>query len=237
MARQSELEHEDIREGDLLAYLDGEAAPALGRHIVNCSVCRADLANLMTIDARFSAVLRRVDCPSTETLLAFSADLLVPQQTRPVIEHLASCAHCRAELALIAAPAALSLAERVLQSGARVLRAVLMPPPALTPALRGDALEQRRYAVAGYELVLAIVPPLAAGGSFSVEGQLNSDQLATRPGEVRLLLDETEVRVDTIDELGFFALDDLAPALYTVQLRIGDDVVQVDAISVGAVSR
>jgi anti-sigma factor RsiW len=229
----ADLKHGDVREGDLLAYLDGEAALALARHIAECPICTSDLAAFAELDARFSTALLRADCPSAETLLEFSAALLAPQQARQLTEHLTSCADCRAELSLIAAPAALSLAERVVQSGARVLRAVLMPPPTLTPALRGDAPEQRRYTVAGYDLLLAIVPPLAPGGHFMIEGQLGGDQIDAVPGEVRLLLDELEVRADTVDELGFFAFDAIAPAIYTLQLQLGDTVVQVDALIVG----
>ncbi|NJM08426.1 hypothetical protein HC891_22990, partial [Candidatus Gracilibacteria bacterium] len=230
MTDQGDFEHTGIGEGDLLAYLDGDVAPALARHIAHCVLCQRDLVALTALDARFSAALLRADCPSAETLLEYTASLLAPQIARQVDTHLAACADCRAEFALIAAPAALSLAERVMQSGRNLLRAVLLPPPLLaTSTLRGAAPVRHHYTAEKYEILLSIVPPLAPGGTFTVEGQLGD----AVPGEVRLLRDELLLRSDIIDDLGFFAFDALAPGVYTLQLQLGNSVMQVDALSVG----
>ncbi len=47
----------EIQEGDLLAYVEGEASPAVARHIARCPVCAAEVAGLREMESLFSQAL------------------------------------------------------------------------------------------------------------------------------------------------------------------------------------
>lgn len=229
----NQFEHEDLREGDLLAYLEGEAPPALARHIVACPRCQAELAGLRAADALLSAALARADCPAPELLLRYQAGLLSAGESEPVARHLSACADCAAELALLAAPPAPSPVGALARAGGRLLRALLQPaaPPAL--ALRGDepGARQLAYAVEGYQLLLASAPGRPATGPAQLEGQLLApDEPAA--GTARLLAGARAVAEAEIDELGFFAFDGVTPGHYTLAIDVGEDRIVIEALEV-----
>lgn len=55
-------------------------------------------------DGQMQAVLRRIDCPSAEDLLAYSSQHLDEGLRHDIAFHLETCATCRRELALLSAP-------------------------------------------------------------------------------------------------------------------------------------
>jgi hypothetical protein len=227
-------QHAAIGEGDLLAYLDGVAAPAAALHIAACPRCRADLAALRRLDGLFAAAHVRAACPSPELLLQYQAELLGPTERRPIANHLLSCADCNADLAALAAPFAPGPLEQLANAGARLLRAVLQPSQQPALALRGAAGQSQIFSAGEYQVLIAIGPPAAPGGSAQIEGQISGadELLAAGPGEALLWRDGQQLRADAVDELGFFAFDGLGSGDYRVELRLGPQPLIIDGLSV-----
>jgi anti-sigma factor RsiW len=233
MSTPERFEHEDLREGDLLAYLDGEAPPAAARHIATCPLCRAELSGLRAADALLSAALARADCPAPELLLRYQAGLLGAEEAGTLATHLATCAGCAAELALLETPPAPSAAGSLARAGARLLRALLQPaaPPALALRGEGPGARQAAYAVEGYQLLLATTPGRPATGPAQLEGQLLAPDGAAA-GAARLWAGEAAVAEAEVDELGFFAFDAVPPGSYTLTLDLDADRIVVEALHV-----
>jgi anti-sigma factor RsiW len=229
----NQFEHEDLREGDLLAYLEGEAPPALARHIAACPRCQAELAGLRAADALLSVALTRADCPAPELLLRYQAGLLSASESEPVARHIAACEDCAAELALLEAPPAPSAVGGLARAGVRLLRALLQPAPPPALALRGDepAARQLAYAIEGYELLLATAPGRPAMGPAQLEGQLLAPD-APATGTARLLAGESTVAEAEIDELGFFAFEQVSPGSYSLLLDLGATQIVVEPLAV-----
>lgn len=49
---------QEIQEGDLLAYIEGDASPAVVRHIAHCTACAAEVESLREVDVLFSAAFQ-----------------------------------------------------------------------------------------------------------------------------------------------------------------------------------
>jgi anti-sigma factor RsiW len=232
MSTRDRFEHEDLREGDLLAFLDGEAGPATARHIATCARCQGELRGLRAADALLSATLARADCPAPELLLRYQAGLLPAEEGRAAAAHLAGCAECTADLALIASPPEPSAIGSAARAGARLLRALLQPTPPPALALRG-AEEGRRqvYAVEGYQVLLATTPGRSATGPAQLEGQIFA-QVPAALGSAELRSGEAVVATAEVDELGFFAFDAVAPGSYALTLDLGEAHIQIEALKV-----
>jgi anti-sigma factor RsiW len=233
MSTPERFEHEDLREGDLLAYLEGEAPPAAARHIAACPLCRAELSGLRAADALLSAALARADCPAPELLLRYQAGLLGAEEAGALAAHLATCADCTAELLLLETPPTPSAAGSLARAGGRLLKALLQPaaPPALALRGEGPSARQAVYAVEGYQLLLATMPGRPATGPAQLEGQLLAPG-ATATGTARLWAGEAAVAEAEVDELGFFAFDGVTPGSYTLTLDLGADRIIVESLAV-----
>jgi hypothetical protein len=227
MSDQSRPGHDELREGDLLAFLDGVAPTSIAEHIAGCPRCQDELAGLRAAEALLSAALVRADCPATEELLGFAAGLLVPDEQRRVATHVANCYDCAAELALLAKPPEPAVVGRLARAGVRLVRALLQPeaPPAL--AMRGHVPAARRahYAAEGYEILVVVTPGRPAEG-YALEGQILTPT-GPRPGSAQLSGSAQGERSVEVDELGFFSFEGVPPGAYTLAL----DLVEASVIS------
>lgn len=233
MSDRTPASHDDLREGDLLAYLDGAAPPALAAHIGGCPRCQAELAGLRAAEALLGAALTRAACPPAEALLRHQAGLLDAAAARDLQAHLAGCADCAAELALLAAPPEPALPGRLLRAGARLVRALRQPgaPPAL--ALRGGERAPRRavFAAEGYEVVVVVAQEQPAASRYQLEGQVLAPG-GGQPGVARLSGSAQPELEAEVDALGFFAFDAVPPGAYTLAIGLPDADVITEIIDV-----
>lgn len=231
-----------LQEGDLLAYLDGDAPSQVAQHLDDCAVCRAELAELTDLSGFFGGALFRMACPPAEDLLGYQANLLGLGDRREIDLHLHTCAHCQAELAELAAvPSATApapapgLGDRLRQAGRRLIDAVLITP-ATQPVLqlRGDERASLIYQAGDFQVILAKVPPVVAENIWQIEGQL----MAESPEAQRLIdtLGSLTVRLlgpgdpasapvlneDVVDDLGFFSLEGVTSGTYTIEIAMPD---------------
>lgn len=227
-------EETGLREGDLLAYLEGAAGPELARRIAGDPALAAELRGLGAADALLATALGRAACPTTVQLLEYQAGLLEADAAAVVAAHAAGCADCAAELALLADPPELSLAGRLAQMGKGFLRAALQPASARPAvALRGARARTLSYDAGAYQITLAVQPPAATAGLYQIEGQiLGADEALAAGAGIATLGGAAPERSAEIDEAGFFAFEDLAPGSYDLALQVGAEVLLLEGVVV-----
>ncbi|MBN1995647.1 MAG: zf-HC2 domain-containing protein [Anaerolineae bacterium] len=73
----------EIKEGDLVAYLEGAASAQVRRHIAGCAACAAEIESLRQVDSMLTAVFRRANGPVFTKILAAQPDLFVSSPPSP----------------------------------------------------------------------------------------------------------------------------------------------------------
>jgi hypothetical protein len=119
----------EIKEGDLMAYVDGEAGKGVAEHIHRCPACGQRVEELATLQATLSTRLYRQACPAPEQLIAYHQSGLEGGAALVVGQHLRQCPHCARELADLARQERSGLLEW-LQAAVKVVEAVLATPQA-----------------------------------------------------------------------------------------------------------
>jgi len=86
----------------LVPYALGAHDPATARHVGNCAICRSEIEALQEAAGllRGPSVLERraetSECPDELVITDFVDGRRTPQNRAPVVEHLLTCARCRA---------------------------------------------------------------------------------------------------------------------------------------------
>lgn len=97
----------------LIAAADGEADQATLAHLQICPHCAVQVARLRTLQARLRRRLYRLYCPTSEELMDHCQGLLDAHRQASLVQHLALCPHCAAEIALLERIGTVPLAEVV----------------------------------------------------------------------------------------------------------------------------
>ncbi len=223
----------EIQEGDLLAYVWGQARPGVADHVGQCAFCAAETADLRQMERVFQAALYRAECPETDTLLQYHLEVLPNQKQQQVRQHLATCPHCQVELQRFRPkPVQPSWLERLQQAGRTVLEAIQVSHLEPVLALRGETY-QRVYQVGVYQVVLAVEPPIAAENRWGLEGQVMqlAEPTAVLQGQVSLWQAETQITTDVVDEFGYFLLENIAAGEYTLRIELTTDSIIINPIT------
>jgi anti-sigma factor RsiW len=187
-------------------------------------------ADLRALDALLAEALYRADCPPADRLLEHSAGLLDADVARLIEAHLAICAHCQSEVALISAPPSTNPAARLaagLAAARTLVRATLTGGgPAL--ALRGAEGKALRYDAGTYQVIIGTIPPPSPRGTGQIEGQLIG---GTSAGLAELLDGDALIQAGELDALGYFAFDDVAAGVYTIRLTHDVDLIIVEDVA------
>ena len=94
------MDDTDIRDGDLMAYLDGTATPHVIQRIEQSEVYRQRAQLLAQEEASFIGKLYRHSCPDSLMLSEFSLGYLSPTQASQIKQHLLKCPYCSRELVI-----------------------------------------------------------------------------------------------------------------------------------------
>ena len=227
----------NLSDAELLAYLDGELDEGTAKLIEgsgsDAQELRARLQVLAQEQRRLAQALYRSSCPDPQRLAEFQFSMLSEAETESISAHLAICPHCTAELeqlgdylSEIGPDLEYTFLERV-----KVLVARLLPPSgtgqpfaASVPALagvRGGAGEPLFYEAGDVQITLEVQEDAVATAHKSILGLLTGED--SEGWQVSLWRDAELVASTTVDELGNFIFDRVAPATYNLLLR-GDDV-------------
>src|SRR5687767_10210544 len=70
----------ELNESQLLAYIDGDAGPAVAMHLARCPACRARAVQLGRLIGRMTVMLYRLDCPPAIDLGEYQLGLVPETQ-------------------------------------------------------------------------------------------------------------------------------------------------------------
>lgn len=226
---------QEIHEGDLLAYIGGEASPEVAAHVARCAFCTAEAAALQFLETAVQTTWPRRDCPETDVLMQFHMGMLLAAERQRAQAHLAACAACQAELQqFLPVPVAPSWLERLRLAGKDLLEAIQVPAT-MQPVLvvRGSSSAQA-YRVGRYQVLLAIEPPIVTENRGGLEGQVtrDDDPTADLTGQVSLWQAETLMVQDVVDKFGYFELENIASGVYTLHIDLLVDDMIVSNVTI-----
>jgi len=226
---------------DLIAAIDGEAEAEILAHLRECPHCAERARDLEAIQQLLRQRLYRVLCPSTADMLAYQQGWLEESRQMQLRAHLDECPHCSGEMRLLAEAANAPPYDIEPVSALRRVVAVALKPrgrPALSPmygGVRGGALGgQYAYRADSMQLTLDVQRAVGRSGQVVLVGMLLDEDGAAHSlthSTASLLHGEWVVTSSTIDELGSFVLEDIAPGNYSLSLRLPDREVVVEALS------
>jgi len=220
------LNQTHLLEGELVAYLDGEATPAAQAHVAGCLVCQAAARELEPLRRQLRAALWRGSCPSGEDLMQYVTQDLPRPRRKAIEEHLAGCHACCEDLARLSAILAEDTGpnwiEHLAMLGRQILTAVLLPAaglPVPALALRGALLREQTYQAGAYQVRLTITAPPRNEGLWQIQGQVTAQGAPVDVGELQLRQEERVVAEDHLDESGYFELQKIRGGRYTLMIE------------------
>jgi anti-sigma factor RsiW len=227
---------------DLLAYLDGEAGAAVADHIARCAACAEQVAAYASLGRALRARMFRADCPAAQVLGDLAAGLLSPEETTLVRAHLALCPHCAGELAQLEAALRDDLQAAALPRPgglARIVARLLEPSgqAAAFAGVRGAGDAPRVYEADGLTISLTTEAEGSGPARRWLLLALLIDEVGDAPvagATLRLLHAGSVAAEATVDELGTATFEGLVAGEYDLELTLGDRLIVVEAIAVGA---
>ena len=226
---------EEIEAWELEAYLHGYGPPRVVQHVARCPGCSARVDELRGFHQRLQSALARVDCPPPETLLQHRWRQLPLDRARKTDAHLTSCAACRTEYAAFAGPEP-GPAQQFLagvRQGWALLTAMLQPPLAPAPALRGAESPPTIYRVPETDWEIILTQTTGSRG-YVLSGQLlgaSPEDLAE--AQAGILSDDQLLLETVVDQTGWFALQPLQADRYTLWIDVAAAHIRAPEVVVG----
>ncbi|MFN8490824.1 MAG: zf-HC2 domain-containing protein [Caldilineaceae bacterium] len=223
-----------LTDHELLAYVDGEAPPALLAHLQRCPACRQRAAQLAAEEAQIVRQLTyQATCPPPTVLEQYYLGELPPLQEDAVAKHLATdCKTCQkmvaqfmtqlADFAPTPAPSPTpqpGLLDRLKQQ-IEVVIAELVTPSQPAFALRGEATPPPlTYRAEAVEVRLDIQPDIGSDHKVVI-GQVKAEPLESNAFQAELYQgDQLVASTQVASKRGRFQFPPLAPGVYTLVLR------------------
>lgn len=224
----------EIEEGDLIAYLHGDASPRVVEHVARCTFCAQQVEQLRLVDAQLLAAFYRDACPTAAVFADFVLNQLPAVERLRVAAHVRSCPACSEEVAVVRGltdedPP--SLLARLRESLALAL--TVRPVANVTGLARGMGWQGCFEAD---DLIVTVIvqadrltgrvrrrdaPP---DTDYSGQAWLLSTEMA--------VTEEEEVPRSRIDKQGHLQFTGLAAGTYELLLQIGEQDVALETIRV-----
>lgn len=229
----------ELRDSDLLAYLDERSSDDVARHLDRCEHCRENLRRLAAEENRLTALLYRSLCPPSETLGEFHLNMLSGEAAAIVREHVDTCPHCTSELAQLST--FMGALESELDFGVieqvKVLVARLLSGGGasgqMTPALaglRGEADAGAYVYEAGDAQIVLHVQDDEQTGRKKVLGFISG--VDADGAEVILTQEADRIASTTIDDLNNFVVFGVTPGTYGIEILTGDVEIHIQGVTV-----
>ena len=181
------------------------------------------------MEAELTRALYRFDCPSPHTLGEYELDVLGAEERTRIAAHVMSCDECRDELVTLREflRAPVRLDEPLVDRARRIVATLFVPQPGLAfGGLRGSSDSPARIFEAG-----DITVSIAAGPSHgSLIGLVVGSDASDRA--VRLLPRHGEPTITTVDEVGNFVVEGLAPGAYALEIELKDGLLVIEELQV-----
>jgi hypothetical protein len=246
------IKPDEIREGDWVGYLHGEASEVVNEHIRHCAYCADQVEQLRMLDARLLNAFYRNACPTPEVLADYGLGRLSDVERLRVAAHVRNCPACSEELASVESWDASEPPTLLAQLREALALAWLAHPVAQGRApLRGTGwqgrfeledvvvtLSSRAGALTG-RMRRRAGSPAESGAEHSEAGTAAAGTVVTETaagqGAQAWLLGRTE-RADAeptsspLDARGRFQFPALEPGEYDLLLRVGGRDIAVEGI-------
>ncbi len=228
-----------IEGGDLIAYVDGEAEPALRAHIDSCPACLQRANELGQVTQGVLGMMYRASCPEPEQLGLHHLKLLSASEELVMAAHLRQCAHCAEDLSLLVVEEEpdrlITTVWDLFGQVGQVIEGVFMPAPRRRGATRRkrDGKQEVQNYVADEVHVMLDFQPVRRGRK---EGMLVGTILSAIPetGGQAWLFEEGEVPISTeIDRLGTFIFERMKPGNYDLALEVEQKAILLREVQVG----
>lgn len=236
-----------LRDGELLAYLAGDADAAIISHLARCKECQRRAAALAAQEQQLTTSLYRMDCPSSLQVGEYHMGLLSVAESRAVAAHLRHCPLCTDEVVMLTnyladvaptldralAPGLVARTRSVvarLVDGLSTLGGQGSPTPALA-GLRGDAGDHRVFEADGVQVIIDVQEDGEHPAQRVILGLLLG---LPDPHSVKAHLwrDDRPVTTTTVDELGNFVISTLMPGIYDLILSSDKAEVHIQALAI-----
>ncbi len=223
----------EIKEGDLMAYVHGEAPARVAPHVARCPYCADQVERLRLVDTQLLADFYREDCPNPARLADFALNRLPAVERLRVAAHVRGCALCAQEVTQarsLVGDDPVSLLDRLREKLALAMTARPVIPMTAAP-VRGDGGTEGRFEVDGWVITLA-------SSARRLVGRVRRRDLTGGDyrGAAWLLrenmIQDDEVIHSEVDERGRFRFRSLAAGTYALLLRVGDQYVDLDQVEI-----
>jgi hypothetical protein len=251
-----------IRDEELLAYLaEEQVRPAVVQHLARCQYCSARLAEYRRMELRLTSKLYRRDCPPAHILGEYHLGMLSNEIAAAVRLHLGVCVHCAAEVTALSdflandpVPVERPVVSQVVMPVSQNHRQPAQPVSPVQGAkaalerLRdvaeagvrrgasnGNDLWPRRYTAEDLSISIQVEPGTSRRDLLQLIGFVarSGATLEALKGTPVLLSSPTSaIYTQNIDELGNFIFTSVSPATYTLELRLPDSTIVIEALPV-----
>jgi hypothetical protein len=232
MAKIACVDPTEIEEGDLIAYLHGDASPRVVEHVIRCAFCADQVEQLRMVDAQLLDAFYRGACPSAQALAEFALDRLPAVEKLRVAAHVRCCALCSGELEAVHSLTDEAPPSLLAQLRESLALALVARPVASAPSpVRGEHL-RGRFEVDGFIITLSIQASALTGRVRRRDGPPD----AGYGGQAWLIGEGMAVDKDIphsqVDNGGRFHFTSPAAGSYALLLQIGDQNVALEEIQI-----
>lgn len=221
----------EIQEGDLAAYVVGQAEAHVVNHVANCLFCQAEAAQLLETELLLDELLYLEDCPNDEQMLQYVAGLLSGTQLADVEAHVASCPDCAREYRQLTAvsptelPTPSTPANPLKELGKQILQALQVPiSPKLGLSMRGQQDLGQLYEAGDYQIILGSKVTELPQRSHQLQGQIIHSETGMPLSSAAVTLQQQGETIATskVNPLGYFQMNNLKSGRYRLQIAAED---------------
>jgi hypothetical protein len=228
-----------VTDDDLVAYAYDEAPPEVVQHVQSCPACARSADEHRRFQAQISALLYRVDCPSSHMLGEYHLDVLTPGERRQIAAHVAECPACADEVRtlsrfLVSEPPAEPAG--VIEQVKRIIATLLpLTPEAAYAAVRSTRGPSAQKYQAEDLFVTIHLQATARQSLVNITGEIwreNGDEATFAGRIVRLIAPDGGVTTASIGDRGEFLVDAVARGSYRLEIDLSDRIVVIEALRV-----
>lgn len=229
----------EIREGDLMAFLDAIADERVVQHVHSCSACFQRTQELAELQATLTTKFYRHSCPTAEKLAAFQQSELRGNEHLVVSQHVRQCPHCAQELAILAIKERATVSDWI-RTVVKRIEAIPLTPRTELADLRSHpeatASSVQIYQADSMDVIVRLQPSLVHKQEWDLSGVVHiGGQVpdTIEAGKVELYQGSGLIAISHISSRGQFSFTALEKGSYDLALVWSDREIVVRGVQVG----